>query len=310
MGLEELRCVNCGSILALQENGQYVCQHCGTTYKDKEEINNNIVNHNETIIQNYYGTAAKKETNRNQIDGFFNLLIDAFVDGYYSKAFSYCNKILNLDTTNEEALILKRYLSDYRLSARKFFKQSLYLVIYSIIDKDFLGNKPENRRHLMRFVYNMIVKLSTIASVEDLAEHNFECIAHLKKYFDGKNCNDGEFLELKEKTDNLVLQFGKIAIDKEEKEKKEKIVRKYSLIGAIIISILAISLFISIFFLSEHKTNLGIYDEYYAQKYPDNVKQLKDSITRDIIFIILEIISLITTIGVLVFKVKKTNKGY
>lgn len=308
MGLEELRCANCGSVLTLQENGQYICQHCGTTYKDKEEINNNIVNHNETIVHNYYGSAVKTATHKNQIDGFFNLLTDAFVDGYYSEAFSYCNKILNLEPTNEEALILKRYLSDYRLSTRKFFNQSLYLVIYSIIDQDFLGDKPEHRRHLMRFIYKMIVKLSTIASVEDLAEHNFECIAYLKKYFDGKICNDGEYLELKEIIDKLVLQFGKIAIDKEEKDKKQKTIRKYCAIGAIIISILAICLFISIFFLSAHKSFLGIYDEYYAQKYPDNVKQLKDTITRDVIFIVLEIISLIITIGVLIFKVKKTNK--
>lgn len=125
-------------------------------------------------------------------------------------------------------------------------------------------------------------------------------------------------LEQRQKEDERIAtekaqeeELRKQRAEKQElKEYVEKKTRKYYLIGAIIISILAISLFISIFFLSEHKSFLGIYDDYYAQKYPDNVKQLKDAITRDIIFIVLEVLALITTIGVMIFKIKKAKKSH
>ena len=156
MGLDELKCNNCGGKLKLDESGQLVCPQCGSLYAETEENNDYITNHNETTVNNYYGTATKDATCKNQIEGFFELFSDAFVNGYYNEAFSYCNKILNYDSTNNEALLLKRYLNENRVSARKFYKHSLYQIILNVIDHDFLGDRPESRRHLIHLIDKLI----------------------------------------------------------------------------------------------------------------------------------------------------------
>lgn len=284
MGLNELKCNNCGAILKLDENGQLICPHCGSLYAETEENNNYITNHNETTVNNYYGAAIKTSINKNQTEGFFELLTDAFADGYYSDAFSYCNKILNYDPTDSEALLVKKYLQEYRLSVRKFFKHSLYQIIINVIEYDFLGDKPENRRHLIKLIDKLISKLITISNMDAIAEYNFACIASLQKYVDNKNCYDGEFIELKEKTDNLYLQLGKNIIDKKEKQKQQRLQN----ICGIVWAILGILVF---FNLSE----LGL----------SIIAQLQSKIILNVLFLVLEIGVLI--ISIIIYKKLKGN---
>ncbi len=238
MGLDELKCSNCGAILKPDENGQLICPHCGSLYAKTEENNSYITNHNETTVNNFYGSANSTSINKNQIEGFFELLSDAFAEGYYNDAFSYCNKILQYDPTNSEALLVRRYLTEYRLSTRKFFKHDVYQIIFNVIDYDFLGDKPENRRHLIRLIDKLNAKLIRISNMEILTEYNFAGISSLQKYINSKNCSDSEFLELKEKTNRLYIQLGKNVLEKKEEEKQTKLKQRFGLILASVLSAL------------------------------------------------------------------------
>lgn len=238
MGLNELKCNNCGAILKPDGDGQLICPHCGSLYAKTEENNSYITNHNETTVNNFYGSATNTSINKKQIEGFFELLSDAFAEGYYNDAFSYCNKILQYDPTNSEALLVRRYLTEYRLSARKFFKHDVYQIIFNVIDYDFLGDKPENRRHLIRLINKLNDKLIRMSNMEILTEYNFACISSLQKYINNKNCSDSEFLELKEKTNRLYIQFGKNVLAKKEEEKQTKLKQRVGLILALAISAL------------------------------------------------------------------------
>ena len=77
---------------------------------------------------------------------------------------------------------------------------------------------------------------------------------------------------------------------------------KYVLIGVTIIAILLICLFTTIFFRSEYKTNLDLLYDYYSSK---DINELQGKISTLTIFMILEILGLVTTTFFIIFKVKK-----
>ena len=67
MAINEIKCKNCGAILNVEDD-LLVCPNCGTKYVMKDDVNNNYVTNNETIIKNYYGSSATKEKNKEKVD--------------------------------------------------------------------------------------------------------------------------------------------------------------------------------------------------------------------------------------------------
>lgn len=91
------------------------------------------------------------------------------------------------------------------------------------------------------------------------------------------------------------------------KEIAAKRKNKYILIGTSIAFILLACLFITIFFISEHKTSLELVYDYYITRDPKVINELQGKITMLTVFMVLEIIGVLTTILLTVFKVKKNN---
>ena len=51
MAIDIAKCANCGSKLERNEDGELYYPHCGTKYLQKDEVTNNVFNHNE--VKNY-----------------------------------------------------------------------------------------------------------------------------------------------------------------------------------------------------------------------------------------------------------------
>lgn len=110
MAINEIKCKNCGAILDVQDD-VLICSQCGTKYVMKDDINNNYVTNNETIIKNYYGRAATEEKNKEKIKDYLKLAVSNFNVEHYADAKDRLNRVLNKDPSNLDAQIILDLIS-------------------------------------------------------------------------------------------------------------------------------------------------------------------------------------------------------
>lgn len=98
--MKQLKCEMCGSTDLIKQDGVFVCQTCGCKYSIEEvrkmmvegtvEVTGTVKVDNSAAIENYLGMA------RNALDA-----------GNNKEADEYCNKIIEIDTTNWAAWFIK-----------------------------------------------------------------------------------------------------------------------------------------------------------------------------------------------------------
>lgn len=107
-----LICDNCGAILQETEQKDiFECPSCKSKYKVTDQIVNNNVNNNSTLVKNYYGVAAVTEKQEDRINKYYSFVLQEMNYGNYSSARNLCSKILQLNPDSESAEILRIYIN-------------------------------------------------------------------------------------------------------------------------------------------------------------------------------------------------------
>lgn len=107
-----LICDNCGAILQETEQKDiFECPSCKSKYKVTDQIVNNNVNNNSTLVKNYYGVAAVTEKQEDRINKYYSFVLQEMNYGNYSSARNLCGKILQLNPDSESAEILRIYIN-------------------------------------------------------------------------------------------------------------------------------------------------------------------------------------------------------
>ena len=111
--MKRLTCEMCGSTDLIKQDGVFVCQTCGCKYSIEEakkmmvegtvEVTGTVKVDNSAAIENYLDMA------RNAIDA-----------GNNKEADEYCNKIIEMDTANWEACLIKGRAVGWRNNQRIF----------------------------------------------------------------------------------------------------------------------------------------------------------------------------------------------
>lgn len=96
--MKKLQCELCGSIDLVKNGDYFVCQSCGAKYTPEEARNK--ININVNVSDNGI-------TPEQQIDNYKDLAANAYKAGNNNEAYSYCQRILELDTKDRDAWYLK-----------------------------------------------------------------------------------------------------------------------------------------------------------------------------------------------------------
>lgn len=100
MELKKLRCEMCGGNDLIKKDDFFECQNCGTKYSI-EEIKKIIVERNIETNNN------RTQVNSANIENYLNIAKSAYNANNMSECETYCNKILENDSNNYEAWLLK-----------------------------------------------------------------------------------------------------------------------------------------------------------------------------------------------------------
>lgn len=98
--MKQLTCEMCGSTDLLKQDGVFVCQTCGTKYSVEEAKKLMI----EGVVE---VTGTVKVDSTASIENYLVMANTAFEAANYPEVEAYCNKIIEIDSANYEAWLLK-----------------------------------------------------------------------------------------------------------------------------------------------------------------------------------------------------------
>ena len=98
--MKQLTCEMCGSSDMIKQDGVFVCQTCGTKYS-VEEAKKMMVEGTVEV------TGTVKVDNSDAIVNYLDMARNAYDAGNKKEADEYCNKIIEMDTSNWEAWYIK-----------------------------------------------------------------------------------------------------------------------------------------------------------------------------------------------------------
>ena len=96
--MKSLKCEICGNTNLLKDDGIFICQSCGTKYSI-EEIKKMI-----NINDSKENTSTDNES---LIDNYLMMARNAAETGNHTEAVTYCNKVIEINSKNSEAWLLK-----------------------------------------------------------------------------------------------------------------------------------------------------------------------------------------------------------
>lgn len=96
--MKSLKCEICGNTNLLKDDGMFVCQSCGTKYSI-EEIKK-MININDSKENN-------STDNESLIDNYLMMARNAAETGNHTEVVTYCNKVIEINSKNSEAWLLK-----------------------------------------------------------------------------------------------------------------------------------------------------------------------------------------------------------
>ena len=99
--MKKITCEICGSNDVIKKDDFFECQICGTKYST-DEVKKIVLEGSIDIS----GSTVKIDNSEN-IRNYLNLANYAFETEHYSECEFYCNKILEIDSTNYETWFLK-----------------------------------------------------------------------------------------------------------------------------------------------------------------------------------------------------------
>lgn len=180
--MKQLTCEMCGSTDLLKQDGVFVCQTCGTKYS--------IEDAKKMMVE---GTV--KVDNSEQIENFLSIALTALNGDNAWKCIQYCDKILEINSNNSAALILKAraLIKTYQLDESfECIKQAINLCTLSEDDKKFVAQSlyekfsiHYNIKELLGKIYDgynkeLLASLSTIFyNRESRIPYNSESIYEL-----------------------------------------------------------------------------------------------------------------------------------
>lgn len=198
MAINEIKCKNCGAILNVEDD-LLVCPNCGTKYVMKDDVNNNYVTNNETIIKNYYGSSATKEKNKEKVNNYLTLAISNFNAKQYADAKDRLNRVLNIDPSNVDAQILYELLT--KGTNGRYISPPSYKCFMAI--KDWLQSGSSNTSQLEDFIYYIL--MSSVLSLNELKELEEE-------FYNSDFKNKDKFINLIQKTKRRIIVFRWISL--------------------------------------------------------------------------------------------------
>ena len=150
--MKKLSCEVCGSIDILKENDVFVCQNCGIKYA-LEEVKKMI---------------TVKIDNSENIENYLNLAKHEYKLDNCFKSEYYCDKILEIDSKNYEAWLLKGKSVVWQMSKNLRIEEAVICFINA------LDNTPEDKIDEIR------VEIANEAQKSMLSIINWECEKFLK----------------------------------------------------------------------------------------------------------------------------------
>ena len=96
--MKSLKCEICGNTNLLKDDGIFICQSCGTKYSI-EEIKKMI-----NINDSKENTSTDNES---LIDNYLMMARNAAETGNHTEAVTYSNKVIEINSKNSEAWLLK-----------------------------------------------------------------------------------------------------------------------------------------------------------------------------------------------------------
>lgn len=255
-----LICDNCGAILQETEQKDiFQCPSCKTKYKVTDQIVNNNVNNNSTLVKNYYGVAAVTEKQEDRINKYYSFVLQEMNYGNYSSARNLCSKILQLNPDSESAEILRIYINNLKGDNGRYSRPGNCLFVINFIDeilkrgsicdkKEFLiAMTNELQKCKNEFIFNNIDRVekfedsivgqyykNIIAAVIDHIDDSEEC----EEFYDviietKKNAYQYYYNRIKEIVDSEI----NARRDRLREERTAKNNRKYIIIAAVVVAI-------------------------------------------------------------------------
>jgi tetratricopeptide (TPR) repeat protein len=113
MSLKPFECKNCGSPLTQCGDGSFVCLHCGTAYKDQDDIININTTNNIRNENHFYGTTVLTQAQKDNVEGYFFRLTEEYKQGNFIDAKKFLDRVLEIDPLNPDANIVKAYFNEF-----------------------------------------------------------------------------------------------------------------------------------------------------------------------------------------------------
>ena len=163
MSVQEIECKNCGARLERREDGLYACPQCGSVFKDEPAvgdtvIHQNISNHNETYVKNFYGGAVTSEKTRERIESYYGLILEAMSHERYAEARGYAVRIVNLDPDEGDARAIKRYLDHCKKENGRYGTLGFAESLAVLTDEDLLGRTPSERPFFLQIFVDELTR--------------------------------------------------------------------------------------------------------------------------------------------------------
>lgn len=217
MSIIEAKCANCGAKLEYDKNNNLFCPSCGSSYLDKDDINNVYVNNN--ITKNYYGNeVAQDDIKSDRINGLLLQITKSISRGNYSEARHYCISIIEKEPYNMCATIFKEIIEDITRQSNgrylKSFDIDVFFEMLEYISKD--KNLPQYY-NIFPYYEILLDSLEVTPSLEILEnfEKNIEIFSKIDNDYAKNFC-----VVLKNRKSEIKTKYEKTIADKKERNDK------------------------------------------------------------------------------------------
>lgn len=173
--MKKITCEICGSNELIKKEGIFECQTCGTKYS-VEEVRKIVLEGSIDIS----GSTVKVDNSRN-IDNYLNIAQNAYKVDNWVECENYCNMILEIDSKNYEAWLLKGKSAFWKSSVEKLRIEETINCFFNSLD-----NAPENS------IIDITIEITKETQAMIMAIIICRCQQFLKP---PTNYNSEEFLE-------------------------------------------------------------------------------------------------------------------
>ena len=202
--MKKFVCEICDGTDLLKKEGVFICQNCGTKYS-AEEVKANM---KEVEGDDTSTTVKNSEADKKQVDNLMNLAKNSFDSKNFSKAEEYCNKVIEVDSENYDAWLLKgdavSNQSAPSTNDRSDEVYNCFITAYRVLgDKD----KEKKRESILSKLYvSSLAQLTVCVQLVEAKRPKLEQINRVKNLYN-KLYN------------NLEKAYDEVGMKKEGKEK-------------------------------------------------------------------------------------------